>query len=218
MNLDNKFHTLHDSKTVFTYVRSSIDVISTRPPAEGHASSLLREYTCTLDHCAPSEGKEEILKAATDPCLNNKEEHGVEMPGLHHLDEKRPNDGHESTITILRAFCYAICFKPLSDYFAQCAEDNATIALMKYLKNNYPSKKVASVEWFSTAAEWSEGGDFIKVTHKPLCGVCAIRFKDRLEQLLSSQVSALFYYKDAIGQKKVTSNIKINKGESCACH
>ena len=75
----------------------------------------------------------------------------------------------------------------LADYFAQCAEDNATIALMKYLKNN-PSKRVASVDWFGT--ECSEDGTIV---HKPLCGVCAIRFKDRLELLLlmSSRVSAL---------------------------
>ena len=76
----------------------------------------------------------------------------------------------------------------LADYFAQCAEDNATIALMEYLKNNYPSKRVASVDWFST--ECSEDGTIV---HKPLCGVCAIRFKDRLELLLlmSSRVSVL---------------------------
>ena len=58
---------------------------------------------------------------------------------------------------------------------------------MKYLEDD-PSKKVTSVDWFNTKLD----GEKIPCVHKDLCGVCAIRFQDRLEWLLSSQVSALF--------------------------
>ena len=65
--------------------------------------------------------------------------------------------------------------------FAQCAEDNATIALILRMR---PNKKVTSVDWYSTVKDF-------EIKHKPLCGVCDIRFKDRLEWLLEHRVSVI---------------------------
>ena len=134
-------------------------------------------YLC--DKFEHLKGKENLLKAATDPENKNELPKRLEILGLRFLDREG----------ILFSACLHVCIKPnlsrIADYFAQCAEDNATIALMEYLESN-PSKKVASLDWFST--KWSKGD----AVDKPLCGVCAIRFKDRLEWLLSSQVSALF--------------------------
>ena len=103
------------------------------------------------------------------------------------LKLKPPND------FIIRRFCeYSVNYARLGDYLAQCAEDNATVTLIKHLntKGKKLGKKVASVDWFGT--ELSKSGTIV---HKPLCGVCAIRFKDRLEWLLlmSSRVSVLIF-------------------------
>ena len=143
---------------------------------------------------------EQIMKlcnAATDPCPRVMQElqMRLEILGLRYLDDQMnaelctSGQYNESTKDRIFQGCDYFCRKVnhsrLADYFAQCAEDNATIALMKYLENA-SSKKVTSVDWYSTGL--SESGS---ITHKPLCGVCDIRFKDRLEWLLEHRVSVI---------------------------
>ena len=140
-----------------------------------------------------------LLEAATDPCPRDMQElpMRVEILGLRYLNDQM-NAGlrtrgqyNDSTMDPILQNCHYFCRKPkhsrIADYFAQCAEDNATLALMEYLEKK-PSKKVTSVDWYSTGL--SENGN---IKHKPLCGVCDIRFKDRLEWLLEQRVSVVIY-------------------------
>ena len=138
-----------------------------------------------------------VLNAATDPCPSDMQElpMRLEILGLRYIDENIISNVRKilSNMNTFLQGCDYLSRKPnhsrIADYFAQCAEDNATIALMKYLDNE-PSKKVTSVDWYSTCTEGSESGN-IKIKHKPLCGVCDIRFKDRLEWLLEHRVSVI---------------------------
>ena len=145
---------------------------------------------------------EQIMKlcnAATDPCPRDMQElpMRVEILGLRYLNDKmnaglrKSGQYNGTTMDPILQVCNYLCRKPkhsrLADYFAQCAEDNATLALMEYLEDK-PSKKVTSVDWYST--ERSESGN---IKHKPLCGICDIRFKDRLEWLLKHRVSVVIY-------------------------
>ena len=119
----------------------------------------------------------------------------VEILGLRYLNDELNHAlsggggalNEHSKIDHILYVCHNVCAKPkhsrIADYFAQCAEDNATIALMKYLEKK-PSKKVTSVDWYSTVKDG-------EIKHKPLCGVCDIRFKDRLEWLLEHRVSVI---------------------------
>ena len=145
-----------------------------------------------------------LLEAATDPCPIDMQEvcKRVETLGLRYLNEEMNNNVlrkegrfNNSTMDQILQVCHNACRKPkhsrLADYFAQCCEDNATIALMEYLEKN-PNKNVISVDWYSTV--WCIESSKIQIKHKPLCGVCNIRFKDRLEWLLEHRVSVIIIY------------------------
>ena len=127
------------------------------------------------------------LMKATNPRPQNREElvSRCKNLGLDKLEEKlnsyfKTASGQNCKDVILQICGSAVPnllnLSRIADYYAQCAEDNATIELVKYCTNGH-TKKVKSVDWISTI--------FVdEILDKPLCPVCAIRFKDRLKYLL----------------------------------
>eukprot|EP00047_Mylnosiga_fluctuans_P007394 m.253027 g.253027 ORF g.253027 m.253027 type:complete len:461 (+) comp18117_c0_seq1:61-1443(+) len=117
-------------------------------------------------------GGELFKQAATDAGLE---------PFDKNLEARGPGGVHNQTpiLQLLACFCIPTDLSRLADYFAQCAEDNASLEVHQYLKDPvHAAQHVASATWYSTELSGTVA------QHKPLCPVCFMRFIPRLKALL----------------------------------